>query len=172
MRVNVGIQTIFLVKWVTGSWKGPQHRVGRLCTQPAVGDQGEKTTVQRQCHCMKIVVFFLSKRGLDSLPYCLLVCSLVVLLVVLEWTATIAGDHVGLFLSFFFLWGEKFWMIVFHKAEMESLKQLFTFSNRFVPLNEAESGKNFNLTHAWIELCWQRTGYENRVTSQSASTTI
>jgi hypothetical protein len=47
------------------------------------------------------VVVLLLKRGLNSLPWCLLVCNFVVLLVVLEWTAAITGDRFGLFLEFF-----------------------------------------------------------------------
>jgi hypothetical protein len=50
------------------------------------------------------VVVLLFKRELSSLQLCLLVCNLAVycvvaLLVVMEWTATITGDHKGLFLD-------------------------------------------------------------------------
>ncbi len=48
-----------------------------------------------------------SVRELNSLPYCLLVCNWVVLLVVMEWTAAITGDRVWLFL------GRKIWGTVF-----------------------------------------------------------
>jgi len=46
------------------------------------------------------VVVLLLKRELNSLPLCLLLCNLVVycvvvLLVVMEWMATITGDCVG-----------------------------------------------------------------------------
>jgi hypothetical protein len=52
------------------------------------------------------VVVLLLKRQLNSLPWCLLVCNLVVycvvaLLVVMEWTAAITSDREGLFKGFF-----------------------------------------------------------------------
>jgi hypothetical protein len=52
------------------------------------------------------MVVLLLKRELSSLLWCILVCNLVVLLVVMEWTDAITGDRVGLFLIF--LQGEKF----------------------------------------------------------------
>ncbi len=68
----------------------------------------EKTTVRRPgVYCMKVwsMVVLLLKRELNSLLLCLLVCNLevycvLVLLVVMEWTATITGDHMVLFLDF------------------------------------------------------------------------
>jgi hypothetical protein len=42
------------------------------------------------------VVILLLKKGMNTLPECLLVCNLVVL----EWAAAIAGDCIGLFQSF------------------------------------------------------------------------
>ncbi len=61
----------FLVKQVTGSWNGLQHREFEDCTLSAVGDWGGGNySVEAWCHCMKVwsVVVLLLKRGLNSLP--------------------------------------------------------------------------------------------------------
>ena len=71
------------------------------------------------------MVVLLFKRELNSLPWCLLVCNLVVLLAVMEWTAANTGDRVGLFLVF--LLGEKFWGTVFQGGNGYSQRVVFTF---------------------------------------------
>jgi hypothetical protein len=60
------------------------------------------------------------QRELSSLPECLLVCNLVVM----EWTAIITGDQVGLFRDFSL--GRKIWRTLFDEAEPENRCVLFT----------------------------------------------
>jgi hypothetical protein len=75
-------------------------------------------------------VVLLLKNELNSLPWCLLVCNLVVLLVVMGWTAAITGDSVGLFLDFSpgrKIWGNRFpgWKTHCNVLKKHILEQIF-----------------------------------------------
>jgi hypothetical protein len=91
----------FLVRRVPG--RGPERRESdKTLHYPQLVVRGKNYSVEAWCHCKKVwcMAVLLSKRELNSLPWCLLVCNLVVLLVAIEWTATITGDCVGFFLDF------------------------------------------------------------------------
>jgi hypothetical protein len=77
------------------------------------------------------MVVLLLKRELNGQLQCFLVCNLqvycvLVLLVVMEWTATITGDHVGLFLEFFSM--EKNCGRPFSKRQKRKLNVFVLFS--------------------------------------------
>jgi hypothetical protein len=90
--------------WFNGFWTEAQNKESPIegCTLSTIGDDqwpvrplGKNYSAEAWGHCMK-VWSMLVQRELNNLPECLLVCNLVVM----EWTAAITDDHVGLLRDF------------------------------------------------------------------------